>query len=51
MAIMTFNNNGGAMVVPTDLVYCTIELLGSDAVWWLLPPPSHQKLVEKRKGV
>jgi len=48
MAIKTYNNNnGGVMMVPTELVYWVIELLGSDPVWSLLPPP--QKSIDKIK--
>jgi len=34
------SNDGDQAVMPKEVVYWMIELLGSDPVtWWLLPPP------------
>jgi len=47
MAIMMKHNN--KMMMPNELIYRVIELLGSDPVWWLLPPKNQVK--EEQKGV
>jgi len=43
MTIMTHSNNGVAMMVPKELVYWVIELLGADPAWWLLQPPKREE--------
>ncbi len=52
--MVKYNNNNKVtvrmkMMIPHELMYWVIELLGSDLVWWLFQP--NTQLIKKEKEV